>query len=349
MYNKKEFKMNIYIIRPVGYNIGNDIIFISMKYFIKEAFGFTPNLITIPATAKYSRDKRAGFTKETVYEMNQLGDCVIVGGGNLLENGELDIDIEALKHLRIPLFLFSLSRGRIYDKDLNLVDRTDTMSNDKIRTLLDKSFLCLSRDITTESYLWQFVENEKLKIGGCPSLFFDKAFEAQNILPDVPTHHWIVISIRNPNLMSIPISQKKKVRECIEFIISIEKNVILLCPDYRDITFAESFGIEYFYTQDVYSFLSVLKNARRVISFRLHSTLPCFCMHTPVVNISYDERALSMLETINCLEYNIELLRCDVRKEVNRFLEPVNRSKFDKFYNIIMDSFKTFAKEIKNE
>ena len=43
------------------------------------------------------------------------GSGVIVGGGNLYENGEIDVDIDALSALQKPLMIFSVSVGKIYD------------------------------------------------------------------------------------------------------------------------------------------------------------------------------------------------------------------------------------------
>ncbi len=39
---------------------------------------------------------------QTVYEINRFGHGVVVGGGNLYENGELEINPVALKALEKP-------------------------------------------------------------------------------------------------------------------------------------------------------------------------------------------------------------------------------------------------------
>ena len=46
--------------------------------------------------------------QQTIYEINQYGDGVIVG--EIFENGELEVDINALETLEVPMMLFHLSR-----------------------------------------------------------------------------------------------------------------------------------------------------------------------------------------------------------------------------------------------
>ena len=117
--------INLFCIRPKGFNIGNDAIFMGLRHFIHEAFGQVVNLIELPATSRYESQAKGGLTSKTIYEINQYGHGVIVGGGNLYENGELDVTLDALKTLEVPLMLFSISRGRIYNRQCKLVERTD--------------------------------------------------------------------------------------------------------------------------------------------------------------------------------------------------------------------------------
>ncbi|NNE26664.1 MAG: hypothetical protein HKN09_07455, partial [Saprospiraceae bacterium] len=122
--------INLYSIRPKGFNVGNDVIYLALKGFVEDAFADEKiNIIGLPATNKYESQKKAGFTKATIYEINQFGHGVILGGGNLYENGEIDVDPIALKALDKPLMICSVSRGRIYNKKNELVDRTDVISD----------------------------------------------------------------------------------------------------------------------------------------------------------------------------------------------------------------------------
>ena len=110
--------INLFCIRPKGFNVGNDASYLGMQHFVYKAFGEVINLITLPATFKYESQGKAGLTAKTIYEINQYGHGVIIGGGNLYENGELDVNLDALSALEVPLMIFSVSRGRVYNLSL---------------------------------------------------------------------------------------------------------------------------------------------------------------------------------------------------------------------------------------
>src|SRR5690554_1767438 len=119
--------ITIFNIRPKGHNIGNDAISVALRDQLYHAFGRMVNIIDIPATSLYESNAKAGLSSKTVYEINRVGDGVIVGGGNLYENNEMDFSETALKSLQVPLMLFSNSLGKVYDRTNNLVQRTDIM------------------------------------------------------------------------------------------------------------------------------------------------------------------------------------------------------------------------------
>lgn len=305
--------ITLFNIRPRGLNVGNDIIAIGMRSFLREAFGEVVNVISLPATSKYEAHGKAGLDAATVYEINQYGHGVIVGGGNLYENGELQLDLNALKALEAPLMLFSLSMGRIYGRLNRLVRRTNAMPDDRVLRLSEKAVVNFGRCQATYDYLRE-IGAKNPELGGCPTLYLE---ETARYLPPVPasSRNMVLLSVRNPNLMSIPMEARANVRSDILGVVSLLKQrgygtPKLLCHDYRDIEFAASFGdLEYIYIDDPHEFLAVLKAARLNVTYRLHSALPCISFGTPCVNISYDERALSLIETVGYGGWNIDMIR----------------------------------------
>lgn len=303
---------NLFVIRPKGMNIGNDVINIALKSYIDQAFGKNVNLIGLPATSKYDCESHAGLTAKSIHEINQYGHGVIVGGGNLYENGELDVDIEALSKLEVPLMLFSLSRGRIYSRRGRLVPRTDTMPDSIISALERKASVSLPRDEATAQHLRNmgFPESE---VGGCPTIFLNRM---GNQLPDRIAEYarTVFISIRHPSLMNIPLGLQARVHDDIRGIISMlwrngERDIQLLCHDRRDLAFAASFrDMPYLFPEDGRAFLNVLRSCRLNITYRLHSFLPCLSFNVPAIKISYDERGLSLVDTIGFGKWNIDLV-----------------------------------------
>lgn len=304
---------NIYCIRPRGFNVGNEAINVGLRHLLGTAFGETVNVINIPATSRYESSSKAGFTPATVHEMNQYGDGVIVGGGNLYENGELDVDLGALRTLEVPTMLFSLSMGRIYNRRGELVRRTDSMKDEVIRGLHEQAAISLARDRATVQHLAEVGAESRL--GGCPTLFISES--PQHVIPEALNTADVLLSVRTPDLMSIPITLRIRVKDDIRRIADaiVERtgwSLKILCHDHRDIPFAASFGdLDYVYTDDVYAYLSMLKSTKLCISYRLHSVLPCLSYGTPTIKISYDERGQSVMDTIGLGDWNINMLEVD--------------------------------------
>lgn len=351
--------INLYSIRPKGFNIGNDVIYVGLNHFIRQAFKENFNVISLPATSKYESNKKAGLSGETVYEINQFGHGVIIGGGNLYENGELDVDSVALKALEKPMMIFSVSRGKIYNKKLELVDRTNVMNDEKIVLLNKKADISLSRDIATTDYIKSLgVEND---LGGCPTLFMNEI--PQHLVPLLNSDKTdALISIRTPFLMSVPVSYQYQVRENIINMVKVLRskgyeNIKILCHDHRDIPFATSLNMEYLYTEDVYTFLSYLRNTKLNVTYRLHSFIPCLSFDIPVINISYDQRAISMLETLGISDWNINMLKDDVVKEFEKRIDNLDKleeiknklrdTRWKELKESMMKGFENFAKLVK--
>jgi polysaccharide pyruvyl transferase WcaK-like protein len=352
--------INIYCIRPVGLNVGNDAIYVGMQQYISEAFGRVVNLISVPATSKYGSSRSAGLSASNVYEINQFAHGVIIGGGNLYENGELEVDLNALKSLAPPLMLFSLGSGRVYNRQQQLVPRTDAMPAATIRALNDKAAFSLVRDDATGEHLKE-IGVENAVVGGCPTLYLD---QMASRLPELSgiDQSTVLISVRNPAMMSVSPQEQASVyghiSEMIAFLRSEgHEDVRLLCHDTRDIAFAASFpNVEYVYTGDVYTYLAMLKACALCVSYRLHSTLPCLVFERPVVTIGYDERALSMLDTVGYGDWTINMVQnSDVLSQfkdrydrladltaLRKQADPIWKN----LYDISSKAFSSFANEV---
>lgn len=353
--------ITLFCVRPKGFNVGNDAIYMGLQYFLYEAFGQIVNLIPLAATSRYESQVKAGLTAKTIYEINQYGHGVIVGGGNLYENGELDMNLEAMKTLEVPMMLFSLSRGRVYNRQHTLVDRTDAMPERSMLALNQQASYSLTRDQATYDYL-QRIGFQQCQVGGCPTIFLNRIVER---LPQIPERDQagVLIAVRNPNLMSIPLKKQSQVRSDILAIIDFLRregvqDVRLLCNDHRDIPFAASFvGIDYIYTGDVYSYLALLRSCRLSISYRLHATLPCISFGTPSIKISYDERALSLMETVGLAEWNIDMIQTDdVISQVKDRYHTIDRlstlrtqiqPRWEQLYQIMADTCRSFANDVR--
>lgn len=353
----------IYCIRPKGFNVGNDAIFLAMQPYLYGAFGEVVNLISVPATSRYESQAKAGLTPRTIHEINQYGDGLIIGGGNLYENGELDVNLHALKRLEVPLMLFSLSWGRIFNRHGNLVSRTDAMPDAVIQGLHEKAVVSLTRDEATRTHL-QSIGCSQAATGGCPTIFLNR-FESRLPALAESTRGDALISVRNPSLMNVPVPRQARVRDDILRIVALLRDqgcpdVRLLCHDHRDIEFAASFDeLEYVYTGDIYSYLAVLRACRLHVSYRLHATLPCLAFGKPSIKISYDERALSLMQTLGLAEWNINMMSCaSVPDAVAQRLQALDRfpallsgwrTTWAQYDRIMTGAFDTFGRAVREQ
>jgi len=314
---------NIYVIRPTGFNIGNHVIFAGLRKLVSQSVDERFNFISIPASGKYDNFGKPGLTTSSVHEINQYGAAVIVGGGNLFENGEIDLDIQALKSLRVPMMILGVSWGRIFDSTGQLVERTDSLETQKLRQLLESAAFVSVRENTTLDYVRRF--RTDARADGCPSLFIDD----KSFYSELNTSNNVVIPIRNPNLMNIMPKFQNNVTNEIKEIINIIKFLgftpMLLCHDHRDISFASSFtDVPYLYEESVPGFLKIISNAKAVISYRLHATLPSMLFGVPTINISYDERATALMEFLGAERLNLSLFERNHVLEIKAKLENID-------------------------
>lgn len=305
-------RFNIYHICPFGpgFNIGNFMIQQSIRRMVGSLSGCGINFITVPASGFGSN---AGLTKKIVYDINQTADGVIVGGGNLFENGEIDIDQSALKALRRPLLIYSSSYGRIYGPDLSYVRRTDAISDSDLIALLDRADVVLSRDDATWEHIETLIHHPDHLVGGCPSVYISELAAAEFNKNSSPGDRRPMLAVRNPDQMNVPLSQKVRVHALSEQCLQIlerrqAKPATVLCNDQRDIEYAMSFGREILYTSDVYEYFQILAGVSEAISFRVHTSLPLWSLGRPALNLSYDERSESLIKTLDMCRFDLNLV-----------------------------------------
>lgn len=305
--------ITVFCVRPKGFNVGNDAIFLGLRHLLREELGPDVNIVQVPAVATGEEGGLGGLQGRTIHEMNLYGHGVIVGGGNLYENGALAVDVNALGALRPPLMLFSLSHGRIYDHRHVLVRRTDEMPSAATVAVNNAAALSLARDDATLEYLRGLGLCDPV-LGGCPTLFLSNVAVPEGASRRPPTAGTL-LSIRNPRLMSVPLRDQARVQtDLVRLIAALEAKgrgpVRILCHDIRDLAFASSLGgSECVLPDDVYAYLDLLRHASLVVSLRLHAFVPAVVCGTPAINISYDERSMSLVRTIGLEAWDVDFVR----------------------------------------
>ncbi|MBK8510148.1 MAG: polysaccharide pyruvyl transferase family protein [Candidatus Competibacter sp.] len=291
----------IYHLRPATPNIGNRLIIMATHALLEEEADGPLDLINMPAKGIDAVLKRGGLIRETIYDINHMGAGVLVGPGNLFENNGLEIDPVALGALEVPLLLFSVATGRIYDNKGALRSRTDAMPESVVKALCDKAAGILVRDTHTRDYLAAF-GFPHARVIGCPVLSLRP--DRLNLpKPDRRAADAVLISLRNPLLMNVSPRLQLQVHVDLRRLIDGlraqgQTKIALLCHDPRDLRFAAGHtDVPLLYTENPLRYLGWLRDSQLNISYRVHSLLPCATLGTPCVHFTYDERALGLIDT----------------------------------------------------
>lgn len=258
----------IFCVRPRGFNVGNETIALAVRGLLRQVLTGTPNLVPIPAAVSEEEGSLSGLTAKTVHEMNLYGQGVVVGGGNLYENGQLDVEHNAASCLLPPLLLLGLSYGRIYDRRGRLTRRTDAMADDSIRALNGLAIRSIVRDEATLAHL-RSLGLDDVKVGGCPTLWLDRLISSPPVVPSDDGD--VLLAIRHPRLMSVPLRDQARVHDDVTQLIAALRaegagSVTLLCNDKRDLAFASSFDVPCLLPDDVGSYLGHLGAPRSSLS-----------------------------------------------------------------------------------
>ena len=296
---------NLFCVRPATRNIGNDIINKSTTDLLYAVFGPQVSIINIPAL----RGRQyGGLTTDQVYDMNRFADGVVIGGGNLFENGQLTIESHALDTLSVPTVLIGLSHGRIYDETYTFTQRTDSLPRHLVLQLGRKADIRMVRDHASSKLLTE-LGLSSVEVTGCPSLFLPANSN------DLKSDNQVLISIRHPDRMSVPPPLQWRIANDVHRLIAALRReygdvVSLICHDYKDLEFAAAFpGVPALYFDDVERYVTRLRHCRLNVSYRLHAFLPCLAFGVHSIHLSYDERGKSMVETAGMKEWDIDLSR----------------------------------------
>lgn len=303
----------IFRVQPVTTNVGNDLIALAADRLLATAFGDGVTLVNVPA-AGGTGPKAGGLSARNVYAMNHLADAVLVGGGNLFENGGVEIDPTAMAALTVPFGVVGVSSGRVHDRRGTLRPRTDALSHARLRAVCDQAEPLLVRDQATFDHLRDLGVSH-VTLTGCPTLSLAATLDDARPL-DPSLAGVTLLSVRAPTLMSVSPARQDQVRGDVRALLEQFEDqgrpVELLCHDYQDLAFAQAYeGVPIRYTEDARTVLSWLRSCDVSVGYRLHGFLAALAMDTPAVHVSYDERGAGMLDTIGLADWDLSMFEVD--------------------------------------
>jgi Polysaccharide pyruvyl transferase len=306
--------VRLFTVRPDTTNIGNDLIALATESLLAAVWDGPVEVVSVPAAGVPGAVKGDGLDARNVYEANRLADGVLVGGGNVFENGGLHVDLTALDALEVPLATVGVSSGRVYGRRGELTRRTDTLAPERVRALCRHAAPLLVRDDATAALL-ESIGVDSAVVAGCPTLFLDR-FLRDAPAPDPDMAGTALLSVRHPRLMSLSYACQDQVRADIRAIAADlaagYDRVALVCHDYQDLAFAAAFPeLASLYTEDARRLLAWLRGCAVSVTYRLHAFLPCVAFGVPSVHVSYDERGEAMVETLGVEDWNVPMPATD--------------------------------------
>jgi polysaccharide pyruvyl transferase WcaK-like protein len=274
--------------------------------------------------------KKAGYglTQSAVHRANHEADLVIVGGSNLYEGAfgwpwGVHLDIDALRTLRVPLFLLGIGTGSNFDSTLH---EPSTRAKAEIRLLNDYAALSGARDTPTLAWL-QRLGVTKAKLMGDPASF-------------IFNHPVRSTSHNGPVLITIPPRRiwsskrqfwkvRSKGRPIFHALVDLTRRllekgeqVVVACNDPLDLPVAQRLFGSWLPSplacpRTTEEYFALVSRSRAVISGRLHTAVVALSLGIPFLLIDVDWRTRGFLETYELERWSVRPARFGVAGHLN--------------------------------
>jgi len=248
-----------------------------------------------------------GLSRTAIEQANKEADLIIVGGSNLYEGAlgwpwGVHLDLEALKKLRVPLFLMGIGTGSSFDSPLH---KPSARAKLEIKSLNERAVLSGARDVTTLEWLHELGVT-KAKLMGDPAAFiFNHPLRQTNeglVLVTIPPQRiwnskrqfWKV----HTSGRAIFSSLVKLTRTLLEK----GEQVVVVCNDPMDLPVAQRLFDKWLPEPVVCpataeEYFQLLSKSRAVVSARLHTAVVAFSLGIPFLLIDIDQRTNGFLRT----------------------------------------------------
>jgi polysaccharide pyruvyl transferase WcaK-like protein len=267
-----------------------------------------------------------GLTHSAVERANQEADLIIVGGSNLYEGSVgwpwgVHLDPDALKNLRVPLFLIGVGTGSNFNSFLH---KPSARAKREIKLLNDYASLSGARDITTLDWLHQLGVT-KARLTGDPATFiFNSPLQINHggpVLVTVPPRRvwtskrqfWKVHARGRPLFFALV--------ELTKNLIKKGQQVVVACNDPADLPLARKLftGLAHpvICPEAPEEYFQLLAKSRAVISGRLHTAVVSFSLGIPFLLIDIDERTRGFLNTYQLHAWSVVISGARIEPRLN--------------------------------
>ncbi|MCB9537187.1 MAG: hypothetical protein H6704_13120 [Myxococcales bacterium] len=283
----------VFCVRPMRGQADDDAAFLVLKHALREVFGPLLSITSLPAAG--GALNRAGLNSRTVYEFGLFGHGVVVLGGAPLDHREwLQLEVDALAALDVPLLACGLPRG---------------FTPGELTALSARGGTLLARD--HDALAEMQAAGVPATLGGPPALFLDRATRPPPP-GHAPTSADVLVVVRAPADTPLPGDRRRRLpgelRDLVRGLTASHGEVRLLCQSEADRHLAAAVSdVDYVACEEVYDWADQLGAASLVVTFRPEAALVCAGRDTPFVHLAAGPHDHAALEAIGLSGWPIDV------------------------------------------
>ena len=299
--------MQIHHFYPRTNNLGDHFVQIGIVSIVR-AIDADASFHLFDVNKRGASSNEYGLTRSAIEKANREADLIIVGGSNLYEGAfawpwGVHLDRNALKDLRVPLFLIGIGTGSAFASKTH---KASSRAQDDIRLLNDVATLSWVRDIVTLEWLRDLGVHNAEMLGDPATFIFNSGLRERNhgehILIVVPPAR-IWTSRRGfwkSRRFGRPIF--KTLVNLVRHLLETDNEVIVACNDPRELDLAgrlfnSLLPKSVICPSDPQEYFRLLSGARAVVSGRLHTAAVALSMGIPFLLLDLDHRTRGFIET----------------------------------------------------
>lgn len=251
-----------------------------------------------------------GLTQSTVDHANREADLIVVGGSNLYEGSYrwrwgVHLEVDALKNLRVPLFLLGIGSGSDFASSLH---QPTTRAKSEIKLLNDYATFSGARDVITFDWLRQ-LGISKAKLMGDPATFiFNQPARPScdghdgHILITMPSRRFWTNTRKFWNVRVQGRAMFRAMAAVARTLLEEGHKVAVACNDPSDLPTAQALfegwlpGVVVC-PETPEDYFQLLSTSRAVVSGRLHTAVVAFSLGIPFLLMDVDQRTHGFLKT----------------------------------------------------